>query len=141
MAIKKARNPRSNSSASNVGAFLDELKHPLRKEIDELRRIILQAGQGLEENIKWNGPNFTHQGEDRITMRVHPPTQLQLIFHRGAAVKEQPGTTLIEDSSGLLSWRGNDRAIATFRSGEEIAKRKTTLVRVVHAWIDATSPD
>lgn len=141
MALKKAGSSRSKVSEKNTGAFLDELKHPLRKEIDELRRIILHAGQALEENIKWNGPNFTFRGEDRITMRVHPPTQIQLIFHRGAAVKEQPVSRLIDDNSGLLSWRGNDRAIATFRSGEEITKRKTALIRVVNAWIDATSPE
>jgi len=34
-----------------------------------LRRIILSVDAALDKNIKWNGPNFTHQGEDRITMR------------------------------------------------------------------------
>ena len=146
MALKKSIRGRAtsaqgktNTSTSNVSAFLDELAPPLRKEIDLLRRIIQSARPELEENIKWNGPNFIHDGEDRITMRIHPSTQIQLIFHRGAAVQEQPASPLIDDSSGLLVWKSNDRAVATFRSESDITKRKSALVRIVNAWLDATS--
>ncbi|MEJ1239543.1 DUF1801 domain-containing protein [Chryseolinea sp. T2] len=125
------------SSPTDVKGFLDELNHPLRKVIDDLRGIITSASPDLEENIKWNGPNFFHEGEDRITMKIHPPTQIQLIFHRGAAVLEQPPAPLIEDNSGMLNWRGNDRAIASFRSEAEVIKRKAALTRVVKAWVDA----
>jgi hypothetical protein len=138
MALKKSIQGKTNSSGNDVSKFLDELKHPLRKEIDQLRRIIQGARPELEENIKWNGPNFMHEGEDRITMRIHPPTQIQLVFHRGAAVKEQPSSPLVEDNSGLLLWKSNDRAVATLRSEADITKRKNALTRIVNAWIDAT---
>lgn len=71
-----------------VTRFLDELNHPLRDEIEQLRKNILAANDRLTENIKWNGPNFCFDGEDRITMRIHPPKQIQLIFHRGAKVQK-----------------------------------------------------
>lgn len=139
MALKKFVQGKTNSPGNDASKFLDELKHPLRKEIDQLRRIIQSARPELEENIKWNGPNFKHEGEDRITMRIHPPTQIQLVFHRGAAVKEQPSSPLVEDSSGLLVWKSNDRAVATLRSEADITQRKNAITRIVNAWIDATS--
>lgn len=67
-----------------VTKFLDDLHHPLRPEIEQLRLIILGADRNIQENIKWNGPNYCFDNEDRITMRVQPPKQIQLIFHRGA---------------------------------------------------------
>ena len=130
---------KKQSSASGVSKFLDELGHPLRREIDQLRNIILAARADLAEDIKWNGPNFTHDGKDRITMRIHPPTQIQLIFHRGTEVKVQPAAPLIDDHSGMLVWRTNDRAVTTLRSELDIAKRKSTLTRIVNAWIEATA--
>ncbi|HTF16790.1 MAG TPA: DUF1801 domain-containing protein [Chryseolinea sp.] len=136
MAIKK------QLTGDDVSKFLDGLDHPLRKEIDQVRRIILAAGTELAENIKWNGPNFTHRGEDRITMRIHPPTQIQLVFHRGAVALKQPSSPIISDASGLLVWKANDRAVATLRSEPDITKRKSALTRIVNAWIEATSaPD
>lgn len=69
---------------SVVTEFLDEQNHPFRKEIEYLRNCILSVNKSLTENIKWNGPNYCFDNEDRITMRIQPPTkEVQLIFHRG----------------------------------------------------------
>jgi hypothetical protein len=122
-----------------VTKFLEELGHPLRKEIEKLRKIILSADTELTENIKWNGPNFCFRKEDRITLRIQPPKQLQLIFHRGAKVKIQPKVKLIKDSSGLLVWKENDRAVATFKSMADIENNLTVLPQIVKAWIQAAT--
>lgn len=121
-----------------VTRFLDELRHPLREEIEALRLIILEASALLEENIKWNGPNYSVGAEDRITMKIQPPKQIQLVFHRGAKVKEQPKERLVEDASGLLAWRENDRAIASFKDKEAVAAAREALPAIVRAWIAAT---
>jgi len=112
---------------------------PVRNEIEQLRLIILGANDKLTENIKWNGPNYCFSGEDRITMRIRPPKQVQLIFHRGAKVKEQPQNRLIINDFGILTWKENDRAIATFKSMEEINNSKFVLAKVVEAWIIAAN--
>lgn len=124
--------------SSEVTKFLDDLNHPFRKEIEELRAIIIGSNSGLIENIKWNGPNYCVDHGDRITMRIQPPKQVQLIFHRGAKVKEQPKDQLIKDTSGLLTWKENDRAIATFRNLKEIENSRTSLDRIIKDWIGAT---
>ncbi|TLU99520.1 DUF1801 domain-containing protein [Dyadobacter luticola] len=120
---------------TEVTQFLDELAHPLRSEIDALRSIILSADTRLNENIKWNGPNYSIGGGDRITMKILPPTKIQLIFHRGAKVKEQPNARLIEDENHLLLWKENDRAIATFNTLESIETSKDALIKIIHDWI------
>jgi Domain of unknown function (DU1801) len=122
----------------DVSFFLDEQNHPLRKEIQLLRQFILSANINLLENIKWNGPNYCMDKEDRITIKIQPPKNIQIIFHCGAKVKEQPKEKLIKEDFGLLAWKGNDRAIATFKSILEIEKCKETLSAIINEWLNAT---
>lgn len=124
--------------SNDVSQFLDTLNHPLRSEIDNLRTIILQANDELEENIKWNSPNYSFKNEDRITMRVQPPKQIQLIFHRGAKKLEQPLDRLIQDKSALLQWKENDRAVITFKNASEIEGAVSELKNIIIKWINAT---
>lgn len=131
MAKKSSLNP-------EVTSFLDDLKHPLRKEIDEVRSIILSSESSLSENIKWNGPNYSVGENDRITMRIQPPKQVQLVFHRGAKVLKQPKGKLIDDTSGLLDWKGNDRAVMTLKSMDEIKSAKKALAEIVVKWIKSS---
>lgn len=122
-----------------VTIFLDEQKHPFRAEIEKVRTYILSSNTGLTENIKWNGPNYCFDNEDRITMRIQPPKkQVQLIFHRGAKKQPQPKDKLIADKSKMLVWKENDRAIITFKSLQEIEKNKVELIDIVKEWIQTT---
>ena len=123
----------------DVTNLLKELNHPFQQEIELLRTCILTADQNLTENIKWNGPNYCFDNEDRITMRVQPPTkQVQLIFHRGAKKQTQPEDKLISNKSKMLVWKENDRAIVTFKSLQEIEKGKTDLTKIINEWIEVT---
>ena len=103
-----------------------------------MRSCILAANTNLTENIKWNGPNYCFENEDRITMKIHPPKQVQLIFHTGAKVKVQPKAKLINNDFGMLDWKGNDRAIATFKNMQDIEIGKAALIQIVSEWIIAT---
>lgn len=122
---------------TDVTTFLDDLNPPFRNEIEQLRHLVLSADPGLTENIKWNGPNYCFDKEDRISMRVQAPKQVQLIFHRGAKVKEQPKDRLINDETGLLVWKENDRAVASFKNMAEIESRKDDVRTIVRDWIHA----
>jgi len=118
-----------------VSKFLDGLNHPLRDEIENLRHIITNATNGLTENIKWNGPNYCYNDNDRITMKIQPPKQIQLIFHRGAKKQEHPEDRIIQSKSKLLLWKENDRAIITFKNRSEIENAKADLSSIVNEWI------
>lgn len=120
---------------NEVTTFMKVLKHPLKAEIEEVRKIILNTHKDLEENIKWNGPNFHFNGEDRITMRIQPPPHLQLIFHRGAKVSAKSKQRLIDDISGLLDWKASDRAVLTLKSMEEVVAKKKQLKEIILKWL------
>ncbi|MCB9195172.1 MAG: DUF1801 domain-containing protein [Flavobacteriales bacterium] len=124
-----------NEFNKDVTHFLDDLNHPLRPEIDLLRKLVLDAKEGLVENIKWNGPNYQYHGEDRITMKIHPPKQIQIIFHRGAKKQDQPAAKLIQTDASFLSWKENDRAVATFKNRDEILIHRIELQEIVSGWI------
>jgi uncharacterized protein YdhG (YjbR/CyaY superfamily) len=116
--------------------FLDNLTHPLKKEIQEIRKIILKSNNNLTEHIKWNAPSFCIDGNDCVTMNFTPKS-IRLIFHRGAKVKAQPKQRFISDTTDILTWAANDRAIATFTTSEEIKTNKKDLEVIVNKWIKA----
>nr|WP_315219454.1 DUF1801 domain-containing protein [uncultured Flavobacterium sp.] len=127
------------TKSGEVTEFLDQLNHPLREEIEELRKIILASNKNLTENIKWNAPNYCFEKDDRITMKVLPvSTQIQLIFHRGAKKQEQPKGKLIANNSKMLVWKENDRAIITFKNSQDIESGKAALEKIINEWINAT---
>lgn len=121
-----------------VTVFLDEQNHPLRTEIEQLRICLLSTDNNLTENIKWNGPNYCFNKEDRITMKIQPTKNIHLIFHRGAKKQEQPKDRIIQTDSKLLQWKENDRAIVTFKNMTDIKEAKTDLTEIVNKWISAT---
>jgi len=118
-----------------VSRFLDDLDHPFRNEIELLRECILNA-KDLQENIKWNAPNYTFDSQDRITMKIQPPKMIQLIFHCGAKVQQEPSEKLVKEDFGLLQWKTNDRAIATFKNRADIELHQAQISQIVVEWIN-----
>lgn len=127
-----------NELNPEVTDFLDSQTLPLRNEIEKIRSCILHAHNQVTENIKWNGPNYSVNQQDRITLRIHPPSKLQIIFHRGAKKQEQPAQKLISVEHPFLSWKENDRAVMTFQTVEQIDENSSFLSEFAHQWIEAT---
>src|SRR5262249_33098972 len=55
---KQAPKPKSTQTDPAAVAFLRELDHPLKKEIEAVRKIILCVSPAIREGIKWNAPSF-----------------------------------------------------------------------------------
>ncbi|MEO8796041.1 MAG: DUF1801 domain-containing protein [Daejeonella sp.] len=130
-------NTKSLNQNPEVSLFLDQLKHPLREEIEILRDEILRANSLISENIKWNGPNYSVHGTDCISMKIQPPKQIQLIFHRGAKVKEMPSEKLIDDPTKWLVFKTNDRAVLSFSGKDDLLAKKDHLKPLINDWIHA----
>jgi len=124
-----------NAKSKDVSELIAQLNHPLNQSIELLRELILAVDLNLVETIKWNGPNYQFNNEDRITLRVQDLKQIQIIFHRGAKVKVQPNKRLINDEYDLLVWKENDRAIISFKSLVDIEKHKESIQILVYRWI------
>ncbi len=122
----------------NVSIFLDELKHPLRAEIEMVRNIILNSNNKLAENIKWNAPNYVVNGNDRVTLKINPPKNILIILHCGAKSQTQPTEKIINHNCKALSWKGNDRAIINLNNKQDIITYQNDIVQIVNLWLDAT---
>jgi uncharacterized protein YdhG (YjbR/CyaY superfamily) len=59
------------SNQQQVEEFMNNLEHPLKKEIEEVRKIIQSANNQLTEHIKWKAPSFCYHQEDRVTFNLH----------------------------------------------------------------------
>ena len=122
-----------------VAAFLTNLIHPLKKEIEVVRKLILASDKNITEHIKWNAPSFCYKGDDRITFNLHGKDFFRLIFHCGAKVKDnKQKSRLFEDPTALLDWITNDRAIVKFTDMEDVKLKKTALITIIHTWLKCT---
>lgn len=117
---------------------METLDHPLKEEIERIRTLILGSSEHLTEHIKWNAPSFCYQGDDRVTFKLYPRDRIQLVFHRGARVKDSEGFSF-EDSTGLLQWVARDRALVTFHDMQDVEAKQTALAQVVTRWVESTS--
>ncbi|MDQ0875545.1 uncharacterized protein YdhG (YjbR/CyaY superfamily) [Paenibacillus sp. V4I3] len=120
--------------------FLNNLEHPLKKEIEEVRKIILSANEHITEHIKWNAPSFCFNNEDRVTFNLQGKGFFMLVFHCGVKVKDHAGNgSLFDDTTGLLDWVADDRAIVKLTDMSDVEDKKEKLAEVVARWIEVTS--
>ena len=99
-----------------VDEYMSQLEHSRKDEIEELRRVILEASPELVEHIKWNAPSYQIDGDDRITMRLKPGDRVELVLHRGAAKRTDAFEFV--DPVGLVDWKTNDRGVVAFAAGD-----------------------
>ncbi|MFO1445292.1 DUF1801 domain-containing protein [Bacillus sp. Bva_UNVM-123] len=134
------RNSEKVSGHQQVVDFLNSLEHPLKKEIEEVRKIILSTNEQMTEHIKWNAPSFCLNNEDRITFNLQGKEYFRLIFHCGAKVKvNKKEGYLFEDTTGLLEWLASDRAIIKMTDMNDVNNKKEKLAEVITKWMEVTS--
>jgi hypothetical protein len=126
------------NQSSSVDQFMQTLDHPFKDEIVMVRQIILSADENITEHIKWNAPSFCYNGDDRITFRLHPPKNIQFIFHRGAKVKDSSDFSF-KDSTGLIKWITKDRGTVTFENKKEVVDHKEDMKILVKEWMKVTT--
>ncbi|MCB9857825.1 MAG: DUF1801 domain-containing protein [Phycisphaerales bacterium] len=135
--VSKAGAPstRGTPASEDVDAFMRELDHPLKKEIEAIRRIILGASSTIGEGIKWKAPSF-RTTDDFATVNLRSTDCVQVIFHTGAKVKSYAKTGIeIDDPANLLSWLAKDRAMMTLADAQVLRKKRAAIIRIVRAWI------
>jgi uncharacterized protein YdeI (YjbR/CyaY-like superfamily) len=127
------------SGHEQVLEFIDQCDHPLRKVMEAAREIVLSANREITEHIKWNAPSFCFNGEDKVTFNLHSNEYLAIVFHTGAKVKDRKANgPLFEDTTGLLEWATNDRAIVKLSSMQDLDAKKDIFKKVVKQWIILT---
>jgi hypothetical protein len=123
---------------SDVEEMLRTTDHPLRKELGEVRRLILGADPSIREGVKWNAPSFrTTDWFATLNTPAYPRgrDRVMLILHTGAKAKGAVLEGAVPDPAGLLRWLAKDRALVTFADAGEIRGRRTALQALVKEWI------
>jgi len=110
-------------------------RHPLKKEIEAVRRIILGVRPTIREGIKWNAPSFQTEKHYFATFNFRARESVQLILHLGAKVRLHQKSLKIADPRGLLKWLGKDRALVTLGAGRDIPANRAAFEAIVRAWI------
>ena len=120
-----------------VDEFLDGLGHSRKAEVQQLRLAILAAEPAIIETIKWNAPNFRFDDVDRVTFRLQPRDCVQLIFHRGARVRDDQDEFRFDEPTGLLDWLSPDRGVVTFTDADETDRLQEAVPDLVRRWVRA----
>jgi|GEM_PF-266567 len=115
------------SDKAVVDAYMRDLDHPFKAEIEAVRAIVLGASPKISERIKWNAPSFFYKEDlgafhPRATEYAH----LVLLFPDGAGVPAK---------SSLLEGKAKDRREAKFHSLEDIETKKRALEKLVQDWV------
>lgn len=131
---KTASNPAS-AKVNDVDGFMRKLEHPMKAELEAIRRIFLAADPAITEGIKWNAPSF-RTTEFFATTNLRSKDVVQIIMHFGARVNEISSTGVtIDDPDGLLQWLAKDRASIKFHDMKTIQAKSSALSAVIRQWI------
>jgi Domain of unknown function (DU1801) len=142
--VKSAVSPRPRAQVrvpavkaeSDVETLLAGLEHPLKTEIEKVRRIILNVDSAVSEAVKWNTVSF-RTTDFFAAVNLRSKDSLQLIFHTGAKVKATAKTGIdIADPAGLCKWLAKDRCLVTLGTSSELTKLRPALEALVRDWIE-----
>jgi len=135
MAARKPAHSTAADTTAAVDAFMKRLSHPLKAEIEVIRKTIRGAAPGIREGVKWNAPSF-RTTEYFATTNLREKAGVGVILHLGARVRALPaGGLAIEDPQKMLKWLGKDRAMVVFKDGKELAARKTAFAALIKEWV------
>jgi hypothetical protein len=114
--------------AAIVDAYMHDVDHPFKAEMQAIRQIILGASPKISERIKWNAPSFYYKRDlGAFNPRATDYAHLILLFLDGQS---------IDEAGGLLEGKHKDRREAKFRSLEDVAAKKPALERLVRRWVE-----
>lgn len=130
---KKPATKRKPVADDEVGAFMRGLDHPLKADIEAVRKLILGASPAIVEGIKWNSVSF-RKSDWFATVNLRSRDVIQLVFHTGAKVKDNPELK-ISDPNGLLLWLAKDRCLVTLGAGKALKANSPAFVEIVTAWL------
>ncbi len=120
-----------------IDAFRMSLSAKDRATVDCLREIIADSHRDLEESIKWNAPNFSLKGQDRITLGLERKGGVRVVFHLGAKVKDHSGFHF-EDKSRLAKWPAPDRGIVVFQDQRGVEAQRKDFASLCKRWLTET---
>lgn len=110
------------TDAGQVEAFMKKLEHPLKEEIEAVRKIIKGNDKTISERIKWNAPSYHTFGQDFVTFNPRALQHVHLVFHH---------PYIIDIKSDLLEGDYKDRRMMYFKDMNAVKAGKKELDRII----------
>lgn len=117
--------------------FFEDQPAEKLKQVMSVRELIFSAEPSLRETLKWNAPNYTYNGEDRITFNIMNKQEIvKVIIHTGASKKEdKSGKPILDDVSGMVVWNSDIRGTISFESFEDIQAKSVQFKKIIADWV------
>ncbi len=117
--------------------FADQPKDKL-DQVNALRSVILNSEPALVEGIKWNAPNYTFNGEDRMTFSLfNKQNKVKLVIHMGSTRKEnKSGKPVLVEDEGIVEWNSDIRGTISFDNMTDIKEKLPSLRKVLKRWLE-----
>lgn len=131
----KHREALASRTDAAVAAYMLALNHPLKRDLEAVRRIILGVSPNIREGIKWKVPSFRTSKEYFATLHPRSTESVQVILHLGAKVRPNQGSIAVADPKRLMKWLGQDRCLITLGKGPDIPKNRAAFSAIVRDWI------
>jgi uncharacterized protein YdhG (YjbR/CyaY superfamily) len=116
-----SKTQRQSTDEEQVNKYMEALSHPLKKEIEAVRKIIKGCDRRINERIKWNAPSY-YTSADMVTFNPRAQQYVHLVFHHPAIVKIK---------STLLEGEYKDRRMVYFADMKAVNKNKKELQRIM----------
>jgi Domain of unknown function (DU1801) len=122
---------------ATVDEFLNAQRPQRRADVESLRALVHEAEPALSEIVKWNSPNYTRGGVDRLTINAAGEGPVRLILHFGTERVEDKNVapTFSGDPDGLLTWHSNIRASLALPTAPELEGERDGIISVIRAWL------
>jgi uncharacterized protein YdhG (YjbR/CyaY superfamily) len=118
MATKKVK----PTDEEQVNDWMNKLEHPLKAEIDAVRKIIKDSNKEIHERIKWNAPSY-YSTADIVTFNHRAKEHVHLIFHH---------PTIVKIKSVLLEGDYKDRRMLYLPDMKAVKANKKELQRIIN---------
>lgn len=105
-----------------VNDWMNKLEHPLKAEINAVRKIIKETNSNINERIKWNAPSY-YSKEDIVTFNHRATEHVHLIFHH---------PTIVKIKSALLEGDYKDRRMVYLPDMKAVKANKKELQRIIN---------
>ncbi len=118
MATKKVK----PTDEEQVNDWMSKLEHPLKAEIDAVRKIIKDSNKEIHERIKWNAPSY-YSTSDIVTFNHRATEHVHLIFHH---------PTIVKIKSDILEGDYKDRRMLYLPDMKAVKTNKKELQRIIN---------
>lgn len=108
-----------------VDAWLKAYENPQKELVEKVREVILSTDERVSEDIKWQAPTFMYKG-NIASFFPKAKKNVTLMFHTGAS---------INDPDNLLEGDGATSRVARFHSVEDLDEKRSSLEKIIQAWI------